>query len=90
MNLHDLGYTHLRKINGQMCGLQQFMFTVGLMVGLDEKGYERRYCFERHEDAADALMRWDGNHHPDGPWIKCKGRMHGMPVDMLNPSLQAA
>jgi hypothetical protein len=88
MNLHDLGYTHLREINGQVCGLHKFAYTTGLMVDLHELGYELRYCFEKQEDAAAALAKWDGRGHPDGPWIKCKGRLNGVGVDLLNPALQ--
>lgn len=89
MNFYDLGYTHLRVINGRMCGLFSFMYTTGLVVGLDECGYERRYCYERREDAIDALVAWNGQGHPSGPWIKCKGRLNGVGVDMLNPALTA-
>ena len=29
-----------------------------------------------------ALAAWDGEEHPGGPWIKCKGAG----IDLLNPS----
>jgi hypothetical protein len=79
------GYTDLKTIRGKTCGLHRFLFTTGLMVGLDATGYERRYCFERHEDALAALSEWDGTGHPSGPWIKMKGMLDGKGVDLLNP-----
>jgi hypothetical protein len=71
------GYTDLKTINGKTCGLCRFLFTTGLMVGLNEVGYECRYCFERHKDALAALSEWDGTGHPSGPWIKIKGVLDG-------------
>lgn len=88
LELQQLGYTDLRPIAGNMCGLFRFMFTTGLMVGLDAAGYERRYCYERHEDALAALISWDGKGHPSGPWIKLKGVLGGERVDIINPELK--
>jgi len=53
-----------------------------VVVGLDAVGYQRRYCYEHAADARAALMAWDGNGHPSGPWIKCKGAG----IDLLNPN----
>lgn len=78
------GYRELREINGVLCGLCRFAFTTGLVVGLDDVGYERRYCYEHAADAALALQEWSGEGHPSGPWIKLKGRC----VDILNPELR--
>lgn len=75
------GYTHISEIAGKLCGLVTLMFTTGLVVGLDEIGYECRYCFESEQDAKAALEAWNGHGHPSGPWIKCKGRG----IDLLNP-----
>lgn len=85
--LQLFGYTDLRQIDGKQCGLLGFMFTTGLMVGLDSEGYERRYCYEHQEDALAALAVWDGTGHPSGPWIKLKGMLGGERVDLLNPEL---
>lgn len=76
------GYFGLRVLGGKVHGLHMFAFTTGLMVGLSESSYERRYCYEREEDAAKALIEWDGQDHPGGPWIKCKGSG----IDLLNPA----
>ncbi|MDM0032374.1 hypothetical protein QTI33_09580 [Variovorax sp. J22P271] len=77
------GYSHVRQLGGKWVGLLRFNFTVGLVVGLDGGGYDRRYCFEFAEDAIQSLDAWDGHDHPGGPWIKCKGAG----IDLLNPSL---
>jgi hypothetical protein len=79
-------YENLRTINGVLCGTQKFVFTTGLVVGLDAAGYERRYCYEHGPDALAALEAWDGTGHPPGPWIKCKGWLNGSFVDLSNPA----
>lgn len=70
-------YKAFKVIPGQgLCALAPFAFTVGLVLGLNETGYEARYCYPV-KDATDALLdilRWDGEGHPEGNWIKLKGR----------------
>lgn len=83
-SLTAMGYTDLCEVAGQPCGLYRFMFTTGLMVGIDEHGYSRRYCYEDEQDAREALMMWDGRCHPGGPWIK----VNGLGVDALNPEFK--
>jgi hypothetical protein len=48
------------------------MFTTGIFVGIDEWGWQRRYCYENFDDAVAALAAWDGSGDPPGPWIKEK------------------
>ena len=67
------GFTHIRVIDGKICGIKRFLFTTGLVVGLNEIGYDGRYCYEHRSDAVDALREWDGNGDPSGDWIKYKG-----------------
>ena len=76
------GYRKLCIRAGAVCGLYSFNFTTGLVVGLTPDGYERRYCYARVDEAIAALAGWDGQGHPGGPWIKCKGAG----IDLLNPS----
>lgn len=83
--LHAQGYAELKHAGAALCGLQRQLFTTGLVVALTAEGYERRYCYERREDARRALAAWDGRGHPGGPWIKCKGAGIGV----LNPELCA-
>jgi len=54
------GYTNLRKVNGLVCGIMRFIYTVGVCYGLDETGYVGRYCFDTHQNAALFLGEWDG------------------------------
>ena len=82
--LQNQGYRQLRRIGGVVCGVRRFNFTFGLVVGLTWEGYERRYCYGHGQDALAALGVWDGEDHPCGPWIKCKGAG----IDLLNPALQ--
>jgi hypothetical protein len=86
LTLQDMGYTDLCTLRGGvLCGLYPFMFTTGLVVGLTEQGYERRYCYEYAVDARAALQAWNGSGHPGGPWIKCKGPG----IDLLNPEFSS-
>lgn len=82
------GYTGVRVFRASsapvVCGVKTFAYTTAIVVGLDSSGYERRYCFEHWNEAADAFAAWDGVGHPPGPWIKCKGA----DVDLLNPALR--
>jgi hypothetical protein len=72
--LKSEGYYQLREIPGRgVCGLHRFIFTVGLMVGLDRTGYKGRYCYESNAQAKEALETWDGIGDPSGTWIKYKG-----------------
>jgi hypothetical protein len=75
------GYTDFCMRLEQVCAVKQFNFTTAVVVGLDEVGYQRRYCFEHLVDAQSALAAWGDGEHPPGPWIKCKGAG----IDMLNP-----
>ncbi|AEF88820.1 hypothetical protein DelCs14_1795 [Delftia sp. Cs1-4] len=82
--LRKEGYRQLRRIGGVFCGVRRFNFTFGIVVGLAWEGYERRYCYEYEQDALAELGVWDGEAHPCGPWIKCKGAG----IDLLNPELR--
>ena len=76
------GYDELRTIGDVICGIRRFNYTTAIVVGLDDVGYERRYCYEHKDDAQAAVRAWDGAEHPSGPWIKCKGAG----IDLLNPA----
>lgn len=76
------GYSDLRTLGREVCGIKRFDFTTAVVVGLDASGYQRRYCYEHDAVARAALLLWDGEGHPDGPWIKCKGAG----IDLLNPA----
>lgn len=67
------GFTHIRVIDGKICGIKRFIFTTGLVVGLNKISYDGRFCYEHHSDAVAALNEWDGNGDPSGDWIKYKG-----------------
>jgi hypothetical protein len=72
--LEKEGYFEIREIDGAgVCCLKRFMFTVGLVWGADESGYIGRWCYANLADAKDALMNWNGEKDPPGPWIKYKG-----------------
>lgn len=73
--LEGNGYFNVRQLStGEWAGIQQFMFTFGLMVGLDRYGYRTRYCYGNLVEAVAALDAWDGKGSPPGNWIVEKGR----------------
>lgn len=78
--LNEQGYFRcLVMPSGEIAGLQQMVFTCGLFVGLSDYGYRTRFCYEREQEAIDALYSWDGRGDPPGPWIKEK------PSERLGP-----
>jgi hypothetical protein len=89
LSLRGEGFVHLRHIPGLgLCGIKQYIVTFGIVVGIDEMGYQARFCFEHFADAELAFHDWDGTDYPSGPWIKLKGFWRGQPVDLLNPKLR--
>ena len=72
--LDENGYFEAREIEGQgICALQMFIYTVGIVCGIDEVGRRYRYCYPNLLEAKTAFQEWDGQGHPTGKWIKRKG-----------------
>ena len=73
-SLEKQGYYNLKYILNQgLCGLFNFIYTVGLVCFIDEHGYVYRYCYEQRQDAIDDINIWNGDNHPSGNWLKRKG-----------------
>lgn len=62
--LNALGYREVRYVNGMLCGIQRYMFTVGVCVDMDETGYAGRFCFDTWQNAYLFLEEWDGKTPP--------------------------
>lgn len=73
-------YDNLKEVpNHGLCGNLRLMFTSAVVVGLDQYGYDRRYCYHTMDEAVKALKEWDGlREHPSGNWIKCKGSCNNL------------
>lgn len=70
----EAGFLEFKEIPGVgLCGIQKFMFTFGIISGLNEWSYEGRWCYATLEEAQIALKHWDGTKDPLGMWIKYKG-----------------
>jgi hypothetical protein len=83
--LKSEGYSEIKEIPGKgICGLRDFIFTTGLMIGMTEVGYYGRYCYSTESEALEALNTWDGEGDPPGPWIKYKGA----PYERSNPLME--
>lgn len=76
---------------GTIYGVRPFIFTWGLLCGIDRTGYQRRYCYKDAVDAIAALSEWNPQEspHPPGPWIKLKGRYGGEHVNHRPNQLEA-
>ncbi len=80
------GFFMPRVIDGQLCALNAYATTVGLVVNIDDISYERRYCFQDPAEAVKAFLQYTSvAEHASGNWIKCKGRFKGEPIDLFNP-----
>lgn len=70
----NMGYKCPVKLHGKVVAVQEMIFTYGIVVGMDETGYEHRYCYHNVFEALDALAAWTltGSEEPTG-YIKRKG-----------------
>jgi len=83
--LEKEGYQQIREIPGRgLCGIREFIFTIGICEGLTEHSYEGRWCYPKEIilEAAIAYGTWDGTSDPAGDWIKYKGK-----TEYSNPKL---
>ena len=68
------GYEQPRVMpDGSVAALGRQLYTVGIVMGIDDDGYSARYCYGSYAVAAAALKAWDGTGDPPGPWLKYKG-----------------
>lgn len=75
--LEGMGYFNVRIIEqgefkGQYVGLYRFIFTIGVIVGMDLVGYDHRYCYDSIGDAKKGLEEVAMGRIPTG-YIKRKG-----------------
>jgi len=70
----DLGFAQVRELkNVCVCSIFPYLYTGGLVIGIDPIGHAGRYCYETVAAATAALASWDGRGDPPGAWIKFKG-----------------
>lgn len=63
--LTEYEYFQIRYVEGWgWCGLQRFIFTVGVCHGLDNIGRKGRFCFHTLGDALAFYEEWDGSKLP--------------------------
>lgn len=68
------GYSYICEREGRgVCAIFKFMFTVGVVCGIDSTGYRGRWCYGSEVEAVYAITQWDGVGDPPGNWIKDKG-----------------
>ncbi len=68
----DMGYGMPIKVDGEIVALGPFLFTVGIIVGMDETGYRCRYCYDTEHEAMIGLLSWIGSadEEPSGYIVK--------------------
>jgi hypothetical protein len=72
--LQTEGYYEFRKVpNHGICALRNFIFTTGIIIGLNPNSYYGRYCYPYQHEASNSLKEWDGIGDPKGDWLKYKG-----------------
>ena len=57
----DMGYGMPVKLDGEIVVLGKFLFTTGIMVGMDKTGYKHRFCYHTEDQATLALLAWIGS-----------------------------
>lgn len=67
MFLKANGYTHLKETPHGIIGILPFMFTHGLVVGMDEIGYECRYCYHTLLECLGAYKDWEAKNWEGEP-----------------------
>ena len=68
----DMGYGEPIKMDGKIVALGPFLFTTGIMVGMNDTGYEHRFCYHTEDQAMIALLAWIGSDddEPEGYLVK--------------------
>lgn len=61
----DMGYGMPIKMDGELVALGPFLYTTGIMVGMDETGYKHRFCYHTQDQAMIALLAWIGSDDPE-------------------------
>ena len=74
--LKSYGYYSIHKVEtgpykDQYIALNRFMYTVGLLVGINDIGYVKRFCYEHNIDAMAGIQEILSGKEPTG-WIKVK------------------
>lgn len=67
--LLDQGYVYPVQLkDGSWACINGFMFTVGILHGLDKSGYHDRWCYHSMSEAVLALATWTetGAREPEG------------------------
>lgn len=57
----DMGYGMPVKLDGELVALGPFLYTVGIICGMDETGYKHRFCYANEDAAMLALLAWIGS-----------------------------
>lgn len=57
----DMGYGMPIRLDGELVALGPFLYTVGIMVGMDETGYKHRFCYPNEDAAMLAFLAWIGS-----------------------------
>ena len=61
----EMGYGSPIKLDGEIVALGPFLYTTGIMVGMDEHGYKYRFCYHTPNEALVALLAWIGSDDPE-------------------------
>ncbi len=67
------GYYDFKVVDGHLCCLYRFAYTIGLIVGITKGGYSYRYCFGTLAEAKGAYNVFDALMNEPEDFIVRKG-----------------
>lgn len=63
--LKSQGYYNIQKKDGEWCAMLKYAYSVAIIAGLNEYGFENRWCYHDPEVALEQFIKWDGTSEPD-------------------------
>ncbi len=57
----EMGYGSAIRLDGEIVALGPFLYTTGIVCGMDETGYKHRFCYHSPDLALIALLAWIGS-----------------------------
>lgn len=57
----EMGYGSAIRLDGEIVALGPFLYTTGIVIGMDHHGYKHRFCYHSSDEALIALLAWIGS-----------------------------
>jgi hypothetical protein len=67
LELEREGYKNIKHFdNGDTAAIMPLLYTTAIVAGINDCGYDDRWCYKTEKAAVDALNAWDGEGEPTG------------------------